>query len=69
MVGPDQYQCDACGEVYDKGWSDEEAAAEYATMHGRAPDLGPDDHQDAVVCDDCFKAMSAFYGWLVPETT
>lgn len=27
-IGPNEYRCAACGNVYEKGWSDEQAEAE-----------------------------------------
>jgi hypothetical protein len=51
-LGLNQYQCSACGGVFDKGWSDSEAIAELQeTFPGKAVD------ECALVCDDCFKAM------------
>ncbi len=49
---PDTYQCDACGGVFDKAWSDEEAGAE---RDKNFPGLEPEDQ--AVVCDDCYRKM------------
>ena len=51
-VGPNQYRCDCCGMIYEKGWTDEEAAAETKEVFG--VEHGDD---DAVVCDTCFKMM------------
>lgn len=45
-----QYRCDACGGVFDFGWSDEEAKAEQEANGWSGIDCG-------IVCDDCFKAM------------
>lgn len=51
-LGPNQYQCEACGGIFNKGWSDEEAAAELsATFPGFTPD------ESGIVCDGCYKAM------------
>jgi len=44
----DTFTCAACGETFDKGWSDEEMLAE-ARLHGFDPD---DD--GVLVCNDCF---------------
>ncbi len=49
---PDTYQCASCDGVFDKGWSDEEAAAE---RDENFPGLEPEDQ--AVVCDDCYRKM------------
>ncbi len=49
---PDTYQCAACDGVFDKCWSDDEAAAE---RDENFPGLEPEDQ--AVVCDDCYRKM------------
>lgn len=47
-----QYQCAVCGGVFNKTWSDDEAAAELSeTFPGYASD------DCGIVCDDCYKAM------------
>jgi hypothetical protein len=52
VVGPNQYRCEVCEGVFDKGWSDEEASAELAeTFQGFSED------ECGMVCDDCYKAM------------
>jgi hypothetical protein len=48
------FTCAACGGTFEKGWSDEEAAAEALEVWGP---LDPDD--EATVCDDCYKAIMA----------
>jgi len=49
------FTCAICGETFEKGWMDEEAAAEAEKVFGAHLD------DDAVVCDDCFKQfMSQF---------
>ena len=50
-----EYQCDACKNVYEKGWSDEEAIAENELLH-RDKSISSGVPQ-AVVCDDCFNGM------------
>ena len=48
-----EYQCAHCGEVYEKGWSEEEALKE-------ANDIWTPEALDAgtaVICDDCFKEI------------
>lgn len=47
-LGENEYRCDACGGVYEKGWSEEEAIAEcQAYFPGTSPkDCG-------ILCDDC----------------
>jgi len=46
------YKCTACGGVFDKGWTDEEAMQEKENNFGDIPMQDCD-----VVCDDCFKAL------------
>ena len=49
----DTYKCAACGGVFEKGWTDEEAQEEYEKMFGgNAPEC------KATVCDDCYKEMT-----------
>lgn len=48
----DEYECSACGGVFLKGRSDEEAAMERDHLF---PWLG--EGGGCLVCDDCFKAM------------
>lgn len=47
-----QFRCVMCGEVFDKVWSDEEAAAECVQHFGH---LEP--AEIAVVCDECFQRI------------
>ena len=50
------YVCKACGGTFEKGWSDEEEAAEYArTFPGSAARCEP----MVRVCDDCYQRMLA----------
>lgn len=48
------YTCDACGETYTSGWTDEEAAAEAAAAFS-AEEL----YDPATVCDPCWREMRA----------
>ncbi len=48
-IGKDEFRCTVCGEVFKKGWSDEEAAAELEE------EFGMDPTDCAMVCDDCYK--------------
>jgi hypothetical protein len=50
--GPNQYECAACGGIFDKVGSDEDADKEYAGLFPTHSD-----EPRAVVCDDCFKKM------------
>lgn len=52
---PNEYHCAHCGGVFTKGWSDEEAEAEYATTFSTDPHF----HEPReVVCDDCYKEFT-----------
>lgn len=48
----DQYTCDKCSGVFDKGWSDEEAEKERIENFGH---LNPEDM--ATVCDPCYRKI------------
>lgn len=48
------YTCAKCGWQGESTWSDEEAVAEAAENFGSHLDDNP-----AVVCDDCYQAMTA----------
>ena len=52
-LAPNEYECSVCGNVYEKGWTDEEATAEREEVWG--PEFTNEDC--AIVCDDCYKAM------------
>lgn len=41
------FTCELCEETFEKGWTDEEAEAEFEALF-------PDDPPRAVVCEDCF---------------
>lgn len=64
----EQYTCANCRGTFDKGWSDLEAMAEHEAMRPQYAAGAPGEDIDdcAIVCDDCFKAMSSFFGWSVP---
>ncbi len=47
-----EYQCASCNNIYEKGWSDEEAEAEMKDLWGNLPK-----EEMAIVCDDCFKGI------------
>ena len=52
MIGPvglHQFRCEDCGEIFDKGWTDEEALAELKQNFKG----WPADECD-LVCDDCY---------------
>lgn len=50
------YTCARCGETNEKGWSDEEAAAE---REANWP--GFDEADCVLICDDCFRPMMLWY--------
>ena len=53
-VCPNQYCCAACGEVFDKGWTDEEAVAELAKAFP-----GSDKSECSMVCEGCYWMIRA----------
>ncbi len=46
------FTCCVCKETFDKGWTDEEAAAERKELFG-----GPSEPTDVTVCEECFQVM------------
>lgn len=44
-----EYKCSACGGIFGKGWTDEEAEKEIKDIWGEIPK-----QERAVICDDCF---------------
>ncbi len=56
-LGPDEFRCAMCREVFYKGRPDGEAAAEHEE---RFPTIPLDDCD--LVCDDCFRKLSADTG-------
>lgn len=44
-----EYQCAVCRNIYEKGWTDEEALTESKSIWGEIPE-----EEQAVICDDCF---------------
>jgi len=57
------YKCAACGGVFEKAWTDEEALAETADVFGSDALAEPLE----AVCDDCFEAMKTDHA--VPSLT
>jgi hypothetical protein len=51
-----EYQCAHCGNVYEKGWTDEEAEKEAAENFGKPTNEWRDNV--AVICDDCYQKMN-----------
>lgn len=54
MSKSNTFCCAACGGVYEKAWTDQDAAEEFDAVF-------PDEEIEnaEVVCDDCFRAMMA----------
>jgi hypothetical protein len=46
------YTCEACGSVFEKGWTDDEAAAERTANGWDGTDCG-------LTCDPCYKLLMA----------
>jgi rubredoxin len=53
---PNEFECAACHNIYDKGWSDDEAKAEATEIFGKNPDEW--NEPQVLVCDDCFEKMN-----------
>lgn len=51
-MNSDQFRCAACGEVFDKAMSEEEAEAQLAEEFP-----GFDKSDCDLVCEDCYKLM------------
>lgn len=49
------YRCESCGRVFEKGWNEEEAKAEFAEAFPNEPLEG-----SAVICDDCYAEAMAW---------
>lgn len=52
VAGSNEYRCAACGETFEKGWSDEEASEELGSTFP-----GIEEADCNLVCDDCWKKM------------
>jgi DNA-directed RNA polymerase subunit RPC12/RpoP len=61
-MNADEYKCAMCGETFNKGWTDEEAAAE--AVRNKCEVGAPD---TAIVCDYCYVAMRRQGAPLVPS--
>ena len=55
-IGPGQYRCEACGGVFGKTRSDEQALAAVAVEF---PGVDVDTEPMGLACDDCYEAMKA----------
>jgi len=51
-----EYKCAMCGNVYKKGWTDEEAKKEAEEIFGKNPDDWKTEQE--VICDDCFNKIN-----------
>ena len=49
-----EYQCENCLNIYEYGWSDDEAQAEYEQNFPLSAKYGA---EPAIVCDDCYYKM------------
>jgi len=47
---PNEYQCDRCGNIYEKGLDDKEAIEESIKQFGKIDN-------PAIICDDCYKLL------------
>ena len=48
-----EYQCEICMGIFEKGWSDEEAKQEALDIWGEIPN-----EERGLVCDECFKKIT-----------
>ena len=56
---PNEYQCDECHGIFEKGWSDEEASQEAIDIFGKPKEEF--ESGMAIVCDDCFQKMKPMF--------
>ena len=61
-IGPDEYKCSACGGIFTKGWSDEEALSEKDIIFNN---ISTD--ECAMVCEDCFLAINKAFDFIPPH--
>lgn len=54
---PGEFKCEQCDGIFKKGWSEEEAIDEQRRNFNEEP---KDD--DAILCDDCYRAFMAKIG-------
>lgn len=59
------FTCDVCNQTFPKGWTDEEATAEYEERFGK--DL-PLPEERATLCDDCDVTIRKWYEAGVPDS-
>jgi hypothetical protein len=53
-----QYQCEICRGIFEKGWSEEEARAEAKDKFGIEDKHINETKEAGIVCDDCFKKIT-----------
>jgi nitrate/TMAO reductase-like tetraheme cytochrome c subunit len=58
-----QYECEACHGIFEKGWSDEEAKDEFAELF---PDVALQD--TGLVCEACHIKISAYFGYNIKRS-
>lgn len=51
-----EYKCEMCHEVYEKGWTDEEALEEAARIFGKP--MAEWNCGQSIICDDCFEKIN-----------
>ena len=56
LMKTNEYKCEACGKIYEKGLSDKDANKEAKKIWG--VDNASKDKNMAIICDDCFKKRS-----------
>lgn len=61
-VAADEYKCSSCGNVFKKGWSDEDARAEHLERFGREPAMEVDGGTDVLICENCNALGEAHFG-------
>ncbi len=57
-----RFTCEKCLQIFDKGWSDEEALKEYAIVPWNIPG-----DEKELLCDDCFKEFKVWFDSLTPR--
>lgn len=55
-MGPDEFECQVCHGIFEKGWTDEESAAEGEANFGDIPE-----DEKALICDPCWEAFKRWY--------
>lgn len=51
-----EFKCGMCGNVHEKGWSDEESEEEAEEIFGKHPKDWDDER--VIICDDCFQKIN-----------